>query len=47
MSRASAVLVTLMLIVIGSSSFVAARWPGAGVIGQELSAPRPCPDGLA
>jgi hypothetical protein len=36
MSRPLAVLVALMLIVIGSSSFVAARWPGSGV---------PCPEG--
>jgi hypothetical protein len=45
MSRASAVLVALMLIVIGSSSFVAARWPASGVVGQQMS--KPCPDGLA
>jgi hypothetical protein len=33
MSRVLAVLVALMLILISSSSFVAARWP-AGVVGH-------------
>jgi len=43
MSRTSAVLVSLMLIVIGTSGFVAARWPGLGVPRSEPPCDHRCP----